>query len=716
MTFRDLPIRQKLRRAILTSCAVALFLMSGTYILFQYFSSRNNERSKVATLASVISANSSAALAFESTSEAAEILNALSADKEIVEACIYDVNGNIFATYPAGLKKKNLSAKPATGYTFKNSYIEGFVPIQQNGLYLGNLYVKSSLSRLHSRIRFNIFIALLLIGTTLIVGYFLSEFFQKSISNPIHSLENTAKTISEKGDYCIRAQKTGNDEIGSLTDAFNRMLDQIKLKSDQVTEANLECSKLAAIVDSSGDAIIGFSENLIIDSWNTSAERIFGYAASEVVGMLISDLFLPTQIDYDSIIQRLKQGEEFEWFQTQVKGKLDNKIDISLTVSPIKNSNGELIGISQSARDVTAHKKRELQIIENEEHLRLATEAAELGTFNMDLIAGTMIWDARCRELFGIYNDEPVSFEDSFLNGLHEEDRDRVLKTIEDAFDKKISGGNYDVEFRTIGKTDKKLRWVKSKGRVFFNEHNMPVRFIGAVLDIAKQKQDEERKNDFIAIVSHELKTPLTTIKAFVQIVLSRAKKEGNTFVVNALAKADTQTSKMSSMLNDFLNLARLEEGKLILAHEDIDLDELLKEVVDEAVLLNSSRPIKLITCANIKINGDRDKLCQVLINLISNASKYSTTGSPIEVGCSLEGNRVKVFVKDFGVGISLADQKKLFDRFYRVQSEQTKTVSGFGIGLYLVSEILNAHQSQIEVESAPDVGSEFYFYLDSVS
>lgn len=714
MDFRDLPIRQKLRRAILTSCTIALCLMSGAYIFFQYYTSKQNEQSKVATLALVISSNSSGALAFQNTNEATEILNALRADKEIVAACIYDHAGHIFAVYPEGLNKKTLPSKIGTGYAFNGSYIEGFVPIKQQGMLLGHFYIKSSMNVLYKQVRFNIFTALLLIGITLLVGYVLSEVYQKSISKPIHALEKVAKNISDGGDYSIRAHKIGNDEIGSLTDAFNVMLDQIKLKSDQLLTANLESSKLASIVESSGDAIIGCTDHMVINSWNTSAERIIGYSADEVIGKPISDIFHATEIDHQEVIQRLKQGEQFEWLETQIVSKGGKRIDISLTISPVRDSGGQIVGISQIARDITEHKKKELQIVQNEEHLRLATTAAELGTFNLDLTVGSMTWDARCRELFGIFNDEPVSFEESFLNGLHEDDRERVSKIIKNAFDKKISNGNYDVEYRTIGKTDKQLRWVKAKGKVFFDEHDTPVRFIGSVLDISKQKQDEERKNDFIAIVSHELKTPLTTIKAYVQMVLAKAKKEGNTYVVNALAKADTQTGKMSSMLKDFLNLARLEEGELLLSYENFDLGQLLKDVMAEAELLNSSHPIKLMSCDHITVNGDRDKLEQVLTNLISNASKYSASGSPIEVGCSKEGSRIKVFVKDYGVGINIEHQKKLFNRFYRVQSERTKTVSGFGIGLYLVSEILRFHNSRIEVESVAGVGSEFYFYLDT--
>jgi hypothetical protein len=563
--------------------------MASAYIVFEYFSYRKAESNKVSTLALVIASNSSAALAFQSDDDANEILNALKADKYITAACLFDVNGNIFAKYPNSIKNSLLPSKPGIGgYSIKGSFIEGFEPVHQEKLHLGTLYIKSSLGGLYNQIKFNILIAMLLIAITLVVGFFLTKTIQKTISDPIISLEKAARNISAGGDYTIRATKSGNDELGSLTDAFNHMLSQIETQNQQ--------------------------------------------------------------------------------------------------------------------------------IVKNEEHLRLATQSAELGTFDMDLNAGTMMWDRRCRELFGIYHNEKVTYEKEFIKGLHNDDREIILEKIDQAFDKQKSGGLYDVEYRTIGETDKRLRWVKAKGKVFFDDEDKPVRFIGSVLDITKQKQDEIRKNDFIAIISHELKTPLTTIKSYVQILLAKAKKQSDDFATNALTRAEVQANKMSSMIKDFLELAKIEEGKLRLEKDIVIVSELLEEVVSEAKLFGSTHQIDLNYCEGFKINADRDKIIQVLINLISNAIKYSQIGTAVKVGCSLEDNgRVKIFVKDNGVGISLLNQKKLFTRFYRVENEKVKTVSGFGIGLYIVSEILKYHGSQIKVDSTEGEGSTFYFLMEAL-
>lgn len=130
-----------------------------------------------------------------------------------------------------------------------------------------------------------------------------------------------------------------------------------------------------------------------------------------------------------------------------------------------------------------------------------------------------MEWDSRCRQLFGISHQEEVNFEKDFLAGLHPEDLERVNAVIEKSFNKSASQGVYDVEYRTIGVEDQVLRWVRAKGQVYFDETGSPSRFIGSVLDITEQKQDEQRKSDFIGMASHELKTPLTSLNAYLQLL-----------------------------------------------------------------------------------------------------------------------------------------------------------------------------------------------------
>ncbi len=348
-----------------------------------------------------------------------------------------------------------------------------------------------------------------------------------------------------------------------------------------IKHAEEKGAKLAAIIESSDDAIISKSLDGVITSWNASAQRLFGYTEAEVIGKSIMMLIPEDRQEEEPIIlARLKSGERVEHFETKRITKDKKIIDLSLTISPVKDSKGTIIGFSKIARDITS------------------------------------------------------------------------------------------------------------------------------------KKQEEMRKNDFIAIVSHELKTPLTSVKSYIQVMLAKAKKEGGDFAINALSRAEMQTNKMTYMINDFLNLARLEEGKVRMNKERFELHVLMEELTADAQFLAAGHTIKLEGCEEVVVNADRDKISQIMINLLSNAVKYSPKGSTIAMGCEKHGDSVKVYVSDEGVGISPADQKRLFERFYRVENEKMKTVSGFGIGLYLVSEILKYHGSRIEVESEEGKGATFWFEL----
>ncbi|MDB5285091.1 MAG: hypothetical protein JWR05_40 [Mucilaginibacter sp.] len=366
-------------------------------------------------------------------------------------------------------------------------------------------------------------------------------------------------------------------------------------------------------------------------------------------------------------------------------------------------------------KDITEQKHMLDELLKSEESLRLATEAAELGTFDMDVVNHSLVWDHRCREMFGITNNDPVSYENTFLLGLHPDDRERTDAAVCQALNKKISNGDFNVDYRTIGVEDKKLRWVRAKGKVLFNEQDMPLRLIGAVLDITESKQNELKKNDFIAMASHELKTPLTSLKAYIQLLLLNARRIGDSFLVNALEKSDSQISKMTKLIHGFLDMSKLESGKLTLNKEVFDLTKLIEEIIGDSRPISQGHDIVFENRSVIKVNADREKIGQVISNFISNAIKYSPKSTSVVVELTSTDNSVKIAVKDNGIGIKEIDQQNIFQRFYRVENESTKGFSGFGIGLYLSAEIINLHSGKIGVYSKEGKGSTFYFTLPIV-
>jgi two-component system sensor histidine kinase VicK len=356
--------------------------------------------------------------------------------------------------------------------------------------------------------------------------------------------------------------------------------------------------------------------------------------------------------------------------------------------------------------DITAEVKARQAATESENRLRLAAEATGFATFDWDLKDERSYCSSQLVELFG-YPAGAVLISTDIFNMVHPDDKEIVIN----AFDEAYNTGVYHYEVHIIW-SDGSLHWISTKGKQTSDAEKNNIRILGTVLDITESKSDEIRKNDFIAMASHELKTPLTSIKSYIQILAKKLVNTEDNFVINALSKANFQVNKMTDLIHGFLDLSRLESGKLQLKWDQFDINELINDTITEFTQAANSHIINFEPLGILNINADRDKIGQVISNFLSNAIKYSPRGSTITITSKTTDCGISVSVSDLGVGIKPKDQKKLFQRFYRVDSEKTMTVSGFGIGLYLASEIIQRHKGKIGVESAEGEGSTFHFSL----
>jgi len=235
--FKDLPIQKKLLRIVFLINGTVLLVTCVTFFLYEYYIFRKSIVEKLSTIGKIISANSSAALAFDSPDDAKEILSAIKTEPDIVAAYLYDKDGTLFAQYNAGSEKPIFPAElEARGYRFVHSRLEGFEPVMQDNRQLGTLYLKSHLGALYNRLRLYGLIVATVLMLSFVLTYVLVRILKNGISAPILSLAKTALIVSEKQDYSIRAVKMGKDELGSLTDAFNHMLDQIQEQNQSLKE------------------------------------------------------------------------------------------------------------------------------------------------------------------------------------------------------------------------------------------------------------------------------------------------------------------------------------------------------------------------------------------------------------------------------------------------------------------------------------------------
>ncbi len=504
----------------------------------------------------------------------------------------------------------------------------------------------------------------------------------------------------------IKENNTITGIIAVATDVTEQVLSRQKVEESEFNLRGLIMSSHYSLMIMRGkDWIVEIANQSIADLWGKSLDQITGRPLMEILPELEGQPF-PTLLKqvYDTGVG---YGQEEEVFYHNSPQGLQKKY-VSFYYDPLFDTKGKVSGIIVAAEDITKRVEERLAKERMQQMLDMAIESAELGTWFINAETREFIPSARLKTLFGYQPDKTMSFG-AAVKQIKEEYRETVVAAMEAAITK---GDKFDLEFPVTGYHDQKLRWLRATGKLYTAEPGRPANFSGTILDITEHKLDDIRKNDFIAMVSHELKTPLTSIKAYVQMLTIKAKQNDDAFTTNIINKANTQVNKMTNMINSFLNVSRLEAGKIHLDKKTFDIEELVKIVVEEMSINSHGHTVHFKACKPLIIHADYEKIGQVLINLISNAIKYSSAGKQIEIACQHMEREVQISVKDEGIGIPSQDIDRLFERYYRVENNHAPMVSGFGIGLYLSAEIVQRHDGRIWVESEVDKGSTFYFTI----
>jgi PAS domain S-box-containing protein len=529
--------------------------------------------------------------------------------------------------------------------------------------------------------------------------------------------------------------------------------------SDKILEESKQ-AVLAAIVESSDDAIISKNLNGIIVSWNAGAERIFGYKEEEVVGKSITILIPPSRLqEEEHIITQIRAGKKVDHFETIRLAKSGKEIPISITVSPVKDNYGNIVGASKIARDISEQVEAQKVIKQNSHNLELLNSIGRIILENLDVKsllqqvtdATTKITGAAFGAFF--YNTTDVDGDPFMLYTLSGAERStfdkfgmpRKTNLFKHTFvDSKVVrrddvtqdpeygqlGPHFGMPeghlkitsylavpvFSTAGQVIGALLFGHPEPGVFKAEHEDIIGSIAAQAAIALEnsklfeevKALSSKKDEFIALASHELKTPLTTIKGFLQII---AKKNQDTVGKMFVDKSLHQVERLSALISDLLDVSKIEAGKLQFQNEPLDIVQLVKDVMETFPYTNKSHQIIFDDPqGQFIVVGDRQRLEQVVINLLTNAIKYSPKANKVYVGMKIEGALITVTIKDEGIGLKEEHLTKIFNRFYR--AEGVGNVSGLGIGLYLTKEIIDRHNGTILVNSEYGKGSEFLFSL----
>lgn len=369
---------------------------------------------------------------------------------------------------------------------------------------------------------------------------------------------------------------------------------------------------------------------------------------------------------------------------------------------------GTLMDVTNQYRQQEKFEYYHQQLIQREKELRQILDAAEIGIFTYRITTQEIQIDQHAKRLLRYDNNSSLTIE-NLLTHIHPSCVNNIYNTFyacqqdKNAFDIQIEFVNLDGNTET---------WIRVLGTVHWDVEIAQDVIYAVLIDITAAKKEEKNKIDFLSIASHELKTPLTSLYAFIQLLLMKGNALDEVQRANYLNLAFTQIKRMQSMIERFLNVSQLNENKLNIRKEHTTLQQLMRQVSDMYSVQSHYTRLNFQDVEDIPLYIDSMKIEEVLNNFINNALKYSPQNYPVHITTSKADDKLYIAVKDFGRGIARENQDQIFEKFYRVNNKENKLVSGFGIGLYICKEIIQLHDGDIGVLSDGNTGCTFWFTL----
>jgi two-component system, chemotaxis family, CheB/CheR fusion protein len=476
---------------------------------------------------------------------------------------------------------------------------------------------------------------------------------------------------------------------------------------------------LSAVVASSTDAIISFAMDRTILSWNAGAERIFGYTAHEAIGKPMSLLAPDAESESADIIRRLRAGQPVSELQTARRRKDGTAIHVAVSISPIKDVEGKVLGGTAVARDISQQREAAEALRASEERLRLVIEnATEYAIFSMDLQRRITIWNSGAQRLLGYSGAEVVGRAADIIFTPEDRasgDADKEMQTAlrdgraaDDRFHQRKDGSRF---------------WASGALMLMRDAQGEAVGFVKILRDQTAARETQQAlerseaelqaadaaKDRFLAVLSHELRNPLASIDSAAALLLASQVEPSEREAAAQIVKRQAGTLK--ALLDELLDVSRLKLGRLELHPEKIALRDVVQAAVEtvQPALVSAAHQLKIeLPEHEVELDADRLRIVQVLANLLSNAIKYTPAGGEIALGAKLSGNRVTISLADNGIGIE-ADQIGRMFEMYEQGQRGTDPSQGLGIGLALVKNIVELHGGTVEAASpGAGKGTEF--------
>ena len=538
-------------------------------------------------------------------------------------------------------------------------------------------------------------------------------------------LANHTVLIRKDGSACPIDDSAApiSDERGTVSGCvliFRDVTEQRRMERDKAAQLHT-ARVLASIVESSDDAIIGKSLAGTIQSWNAAAERLFGYPADQAVGRHIS-LVIPAErlAEEDQIITRLKAGERIEHFETERVRSDGRRILVALTISPIKDDAGNVIGASKIVRDITDRKRAEA---DREKFVTLVEHSTDfIGMCDLD---GVPFFVNRAGlEMVGL-EDIEAARRVPVASFFFPEDQPRIM---EEFFPSVLKEGHGEIEVRFRHFKTGAARWMAYKLLVLPDAAGQPVAFATVSQDVTERKrleddlrrlaadlsEEDRRKNEFLAMLAHELRNPLAPISNAAH-ALRLSGRDGDA-LRPASDMLERQVGLMARLVDDLLDMSRITRGRIELRKDRTELAPIVHQAVEAVRAQYRSMDHEFTVTLPphpLHLDADPARLTQVVGNLLNNACKFTDKGGHVALTVDQEGGQAIIRVRDNGIGIAAENLPGLFDMFAQVDTSLERSRDGLGIGLTLVKTLVEGHGGTVQVHSdGLGRGSEFVVRL----
>lgn len=465
--------------------------------------------------------------------------------------------------------------------------------------------------------------------------------------------------------------------------------------------------RFRTLIEKSSDAVQIVSPKGEILYTSESIKNVLGYTAEEMQDKAVLPFLHPDDhYFFKQEFSKLLSGKQKQiQLQYRVKHKDGSWAWLEVTgVNHLDTPNiNALVG---TFRNITERKQREEMLRESEAKFRSVWESVSDAIAISDENGVVLNANPSYFDLYGYAKDEIIGKDFSVI--FPKEVQETAMKTYKEIFNGVTRNRTVESE---IQRSDGTKRIVESSYD-FIISNNTRVALVSTIRDITERKELERQKDDFLGIASHELKTPVTSIKAYGQALQAKFSRKGDTKAAEQLGKMDAQIDKLTNLIGDLLDVTKIQSGKMKFDEEIFDFNDLVEEIVEELQRTTEKHQLIKKLTKSKQILGDRERVGQVITNLISNAIKYSPNAKDIIISTASDKKNIRLCVQDFGVGIP--DEKKLnvFEQFFRVSGPTQDTFPGLGLGLYISKEIVEREDGKIWVDSELGKGSTFCFTL----